>query len=201
MEGTTKSEMLDAALGYFVAHGLATSSLRPMAEAMGTSARMLLFHFDSKEGLIRAVLEELHARLRASFLKEIGKKRQDDLRPPIRRFWDWATQRKNSAYLRLVYEMQVMAVQNPREYGRYLKGFSSDWQNLALGVLTESVRSRAMATLCIAVFDGLFLEFMLSGERKRLGEALDHFVMLATSHLPRNSANPRADAQRSHAKN
>lgn len=179
MRVTPKSEMLDAALGYFVAHGLATSSLRPMASAMGTSARMLLFHFESKEGLIRAVLEELHARLRASFLREIGRKEHDDLRAPIRRFWDWATVRKNSEHLRLLYEMQVMAAQSPQEYARYLKGFSSDWQTLALSVLTESVRSRAMATLCIAVFDGLFLEFMLTGDRKRLGEALDQFVALA----------------------
>lgn len=171
--------MLDAAVGYFATHGLATSSLRPMAKAMGTSARMLMFHFESKEGLIRAVLEELHARLRASFLKEMVKKERDDLRAPIRRFWDWATVRKNSEHLRLLYELQVMAAQSPGEYGHFLKGFSSDWQTLALSVLTESVRSRAMATLCIAVFDGLFLEFMLTGDRKRLGEALDQFVALA----------------------
>jgi AcrR family transcriptional regulator len=38
-----------------------------MAARLGTSPRILMFHFKSKEGLFQEVLQELHSRLRSSF--------------------------------------------------------------------------------------------------------------------------------------
>ena len=40
-------------------HGLAGASLRPMAKAAGTSDRMLIYHFGSKDGLVTALLEHI----------------------------------------------------------------------------------------------------------------------------------------------
>jgi AcrR family transcriptional regulator len=177
---SNRSELLDAALAYLAEHGVANVSLRPMADALGTSARMLLFYFGSKDGLLRAVMEELHARLRASFLDEVHRNPGKSPRQPLKRFWEWATIGDNSAYLRLLYEMQVIAAQNPGEYRRHLEGLSADWQSLALSTLSQAVRSPAMATLCIAVFDGLFLEFMATTDRDRLTEALDLFIDIAS---------------------
>lgn len=138
---------------------------------------MLLFHFESKERLIRAVLEELNARLRASFAAtthgDTGSK------SPIRCFWDWATNRRHLPALRLLYELQILAIQNPKEYGRYLKQMSLDWQAAALGAMSEPMRGEHVATLCIAVFDGLFLELMSTGDHARLTHALDLFVAMA----------------------
>jgi hypothetical protein len=51
---------------------------------------------------------------------------------------------------------------------------------LALNTLSQTVRSPAMATLCIAVFDGLFLEFTATNDRDRLTEALDLFIDIAS---------------------
>jgi len=177
---SNRTQLLDAALKYLAAHGVANASLRPMADALGTSARMLLFYFGSKDGLLRAVMEELHARLRASFIEEVHREPDEPLRPPLKRFWDWATTSENSAYLRLLYEAQVIAAQNPAEYRPHLEGLSADWQALALSELSRTVRSPAMATLCVAVFDGLFLEFMATGDVGRLTGALDLFIELAT---------------------
>lgn len=59
-----KQELLDAALAYLLEHGVANASLRPLAEALGTSPRMLIFHFKSKEGLLRDVFEALNSRKR-----------------------------------------------------------------------------------------------------------------------------------------
>ena len=61
-----KAELLDAVLEDLVAHGVANASLRPMAARLGTSPRMLMFHFTSKEQLVREALERLHARLQSS---------------------------------------------------------------------------------------------------------------------------------------
>jgi hypothetical protein len=97
---------------------------------------------------------------------------------PLRRFWRWATRKENLQCLRLLYEIQIVAVQNPREYGRYLKKASLDWQTIVFNALSESVRSDTMSTLCIAVFDGLLLEMINTGERARLTRALERFIAM-----------------------
>ena len=179
-----KEQLRDAALAYLVEHGLTGVSLRPMAAQLGTSARILIFHFKSKEGLMTEVMEELHARLQASFLKL--SESPDRSVPPLKRFWLWARDRKNFVYLRLLYESQIAAARDGKQYGRHLKKSSTDWQRLVFQRLSESVRSQELATLCIAVFDGLFLELIVTGDRQRLTRAMDYFIAIARS--------PRKDA-------
>ena len=174
-----KEQLRDAALAYLVEHGLTGVSLRPMAAQLGTSARILIFHFKSKEGLMTEVMEELHARLQASFLKL--SESPDRSVPPLKRFWLWARDRKNFLYLRLLYESQIAAARDGKQYGRHLKKSSTDWQRLVFQRLSESVRSQEMATLCIAVFDGLFLELIVTGDRQRLTRAMDYFIAIARS--------------------
>jgi AcrR family transcriptional regulator len=178
-----KTELRDAALAYLLEHGVANVSLRPMAAQLGTSARILMFHFKSKEGLLREVLQELNSRLQSSFLRIRSTGSDAHRAPPLKLFWLWATRKENFPYLRLLYEVQIIAVQNPAQYRRYLKKASLDWQTVAFQALSESLRNNVMATLCIAVFDGLLLELMNTGERPRLTRALDHFISMAR-HQP-----------------
>ena len=56
-----REELLERAYGYALEHGLASLSLRPLAEAIGSSPRVLLFLFGSKDGLVRALLERARA--------------------------------------------------------------------------------------------------------------------------------------------
>jgi len=181
-----------AALEYLLEHGIANASLRPMAAALGTSARILMFHFKSKEGLLQEVLEELQARLQASFVAMTRSGRRGV--PPIKRFWLWATRAENYPYLRLMYEAQIVAIQNPAVYGRYLKRSSADWHAISLQAMSKSVRSGPMATLCIAVFDGLMLELISTGNRRSTTRALDQFIAIASP--PRHGGKERPAATR-----
>ncbi len=54
-----KAALLEALSNYVLQNGLNTASLRPMAAAAGTSDRMLIYHFGSKDQLIAAILEHL----------------------------------------------------------------------------------------------------------------------------------------------
>src|SRR3954471_2538116 len=58
----TRATLLDAAVDYATAHGLSDVSLRQMAAALGTSHRMLIYHFGSKEGLLVEVVNEVERR-------------------------------------------------------------------------------------------------------------------------------------------
>lgn len=60
-----KQALLGALAEHVLQNGLNTASLRPMAAAANTSDRMLIYHFGSKSGLIKELLEFLAARMEA----------------------------------------------------------------------------------------------------------------------------------------
>ena len=51
-----RDEVAQAATDYVLEHGLVGLSLRPLAAELGTSDRMLLYHFASKDDLVATVL-------------------------------------------------------------------------------------------------------------------------------------------------
>lgn len=173
-----KQELVDATIAYLLQHGLADLSLRPLAKAAGSSARLLIYHFGSKERLLAEVLEALQGRLRNSFSELLAVRAGEDGEPPLKTFWKWATAKRNFASLRLLYELQILAAQNPASYGRYLRRNSREWIELVQTALPAEERSAALATLLVAVFDGLFLELMSTGDRRRTSEALDEFIRI-----------------------
>src|SRR5579864_2714694 len=57
----------NAIVHYLIHHGLAALSLRPLAKAIGSSPRVLLYYFGSKEKMVIEVLAEIRRRQRASY--------------------------------------------------------------------------------------------------------------------------------------
>lgn len=184
-----REELIEKALEYFLKHGLAGLSLRPLAGQIGSSARLLVYHFGSKDGLIAAVMGEVRARMQKSFAASAaprggaspGARRvrnrsaQGGRNDVMRSFWAWITHPDNVPSMRLLFEVQVLAVQNPRVYARYLEGTSSTWLELIERSLPPSKANRSVATLCAAVMDGLLLEYLSTGDRRRTTGALELF--------------------------
>lgn len=174
---TRKEILVDELVGYLLGHGLSDLSLRPLAKALGTSARLLIYHFGSKEGLLTEVLDSMQTSLAQSFTNMVEQRTSRSERP-LKLFWDWAIARENYPYLKLLYELQILAVQNPAAYGQYLQRNASNWSALIGTALPEAERTPAMTTLLGAVFDGLFLELMSTGDRKRTTNAILQFIQL-----------------------
>src|SRR5689334_15962916 len=61
MAGQRREELLELAYAYVRSHGIAELSLRPLAASIGSSPRVLLFLFGSKDGLVRALLDRARA--------------------------------------------------------------------------------------------------------------------------------------------
>jgi AcrR family transcriptional regulator len=182
---TRKNELTQALIAYLIRHGLADLSLRPLAAGAGTSARLLVYHFGSKEGLLADVLSAMQVHVHQAAIGMLDKsKTQSDSPRLLRRFWDWAIAEPNASYLKLLYELQILAVQAPDTYGPYLQRDAAKSLSLTLSLMSSPMRSASMATLCIAVFDGLFLDFITTGDRARTTAALDQFIKLATAAPP-----------------
>lgn len=61
----TRTEILDVATAEFAEHGLSGSRVDEIAERTRTSKRMIYYHFKSKDGLYRAVLERMYEGIRS----------------------------------------------------------------------------------------------------------------------------------------
>src|SRR5215216_6725514 len=62
-----RDRLLAAAIDYVLANGFSNFSLRQLAAAIGTSHRMLIYYFGSKEGLLVAVIRSVEAAQRDFF--------------------------------------------------------------------------------------------------------------------------------------
>jgi AcrR family transcriptional regulator len=61
-----RAEMLEKMADHVLAHGLAASSLRPLAKAAGTSDRMLLYYFADKAEMMTEILTVIARRIMAA---------------------------------------------------------------------------------------------------------------------------------------
>jgi len=162
---TRRGELLDAIVDYLVEHGVGELSLRPLAEATGTKARLLIYHFGSREKLVSEAMAVVRRRVQAAFLEE----------GDVMSFWKWAIHPDNAGYLRLVFEVQGLAMQKPKTYGAYLRGSLESWIEL-LEKRIKGRDRRQTATLVVAVFDGLLLDAYITGDVKRTTRTLRRFL-------------------------
>jgi AcrR family transcriptional regulator len=156
---------------YVLEHGLEGVSLRPLAAALGTSTRMLLYDFGSKEALLDEALAEIRRRL-AERLAELQGGRADA--GTLAEIWDWVSAGERAPFMRLFFETYVAALKQP-ERGRpmvadWLAFLQTRWQPEGLDPAT--------ATLFVAVIRGLLLDRLTAPDPERTDEALRRFVEL-----------------------
>ncbi len=177
-----KDELTQAIIAYLLEHGLADVSLRPLAAGVGTSARLLVYHYGSKEGLLTEVLGAMQMHVHQAAIELFDKMSAKADSPKLLRcFWDWAIADANFPYLKLLFELQVLAIQDPDTYAPYLQRDAAKSLSLTFSLMSAPMRSMSMATLCMAVFDGLFLDLMTTGDQARTTAAMNQFIKLATA--------------------
>ena len=80
--------------------------------------------------------------------------------------------------------MQVLALRNPRNYRHYLDETSTSWLQAIGEAVPESKHRVAVVTLCQAVVDGLILDLLSTGDRRRTTEAVAFFRTLLNATAP-----------------
>lgn len=188
-----REQLLAAATDYFLEHGIAGVSLRPLGSAIGSSARLLIFHFKSKEALIAASLDELERRLQASFetMMHSHQLRRDTTQ--FEALWLWATQPRNLRCLRLAYEVQILSMRDTA-MANELRPMTTRWMRLVLDMLPEGEEDPAIRSMFTAFFDGLVLDLLSTGDRRRTSEALHAFSRLTTALLEERARLPQSKA-------
>jgi AcrR family transcriptional regulator len=181
-----RQRLIDAAVEYGAEHGLADTSLRQLAAALGTSHRMLIHHFGSKEGLLVEVVRVVEQRQR-EVLADLTTDTGDRVEQLNRRFWDSLNDPSVRAHERLFFEVYGQALQGKPWAVPLLEGIVDDWIEPLVRYLMSNglpeATARVDARLAIAVSRGLLLDVLATGEQEAVDAALERFGELLTSWI------------------
>ena len=167
-----RRQLLDALIEEFADGGIGDRSLREVAGAVGTSHRMLLHHFGSREDLLVAVVEEVEHR-QMGLLSEVPTNPADGFaamwadvrRPELRRLE------------RLFFECYARAAQGEKPFARMIPDAVNGWLD-AVQATAEGTADPAMVRLGLAVTRGLLLDLVATNDDAGVDAAAKAFVSL-----------------------
>jgi AcrR family transcriptional regulator len=169
-----RTRLRSEAVDYVLSHGLADLSLRPLAKALKTNARMLVYHFGSREGLMREILVGLREREDARIQSWFRAGRQLYTLPQfIRWYLKRVSAPRAKPAIRLIFELYALALRNPQDYPGILEDPLVYWQALIQKTGIPSRLDAVGATLLLAATRGFLLDFAATGDRARIGQAIE----------------------------
>ncbi len=153
-----RAEFAEAATDYVLEHGLIGLSLRPLAAAIGTSDRMLLYHFGSKDDLVAAVLRASNDRAVA----EIAALRPaKDVRRAVLGLWAAVTTAQLERCQRVYVEAAALGLFGREPYATVVREANETWVSAVADHLVAAGTTRAKAVRATALLDAAFMGFQL----------------------------------------
>lgn len=171
-----RDDILHRCTDFALASGL-PDRLDPLVKATGVSARMLLYHFGTRDELFLAILRQARQRQLDSF-GELLRLREDESYPAtLGRAWQTMIGADGQPYLRMFSQWRVNA--EASLWPGFRRAATVDW----LGPLETGLRSipgQHSATLALAVIRGLLMDLDATGDTARASKAFQEFLGMLT---------------------
>lgn len=167
--------LLDAVIDTMASAGIGDRSLRDIAAAVGTSHRMLLHHFRSREELLLAVVQELERR-QAATLVDLP----DDPAQAALALWAQLRAIELRPFERLFFECYARAAQGEAPFTRLLPGAVHGWVDAVAERAPDTI-DRTLIRLGLAVTRGLLLDLVGTGEEEMVDAAYTRFIAMVTA--------------------
>jgi AcrR family transcriptional regulator len=168
-----RAALLDAVVADCAAHGLGQRSLREIAEHVGTSHRMLLHHFGSRDALVVAVVQAVEAR-QAALAGDLDGAPAEQLAT----MWAHLSDPELRPLERLFFESYARGANGEAPFDQLLPGAVTSW-------LADDGRDGggdpALRRLGLAVVRGLLLDLVATGDRDATTAALERFAELVAT--------------------
>ncbi|GAA0242039.1 TetR/AcrR family transcriptional regulator [Cryptosporangium japonicum] len=167
-----RERILDACVDHALAHGLPTR-LEPLAAASGTSTRMLIYHFRTRDALLREILVRARHRQRQFFGELISPRPDEPYLDTLRRAWQGMTGPEGRPYLSMFGRLREGHEQ--QLWPGFRREATTDWlQPMEDGM--RSIGRPELGTLALAVVRGLMIDLEATGDTTRVDQAFDHFL-------------------------
>jgi AcrR family transcriptional regulator len=179
-----RDALLDKVMVFAAEHGIADKSLREIAAGVGTSHRMLLYHFGSREGLLAAIVSSVEEQQRAVLdaLSEDG-----DPAEVMLRLWEQVSQPALRPFIRLFFATVGLAVQGVPGTQALLDNLTAPWlaQGDAAARRLGVPADPATVRLGVAVSRGLLLELVAGAEPADVDASYRLFVEMSRHWVDR----------------
>jgi AcrR family transcriptional regulator len=191
-----RGKLLNAAIDHIAERGISDLSLRELAAAIGTSHRMLIHHFGSREALWVEVIRAVEARQRA-LMTEVVPDPGASVGDVLRQWWAHVSHESLWANERLFFEIYGQALQGRPGTIELLDGIVESWIEPgaagfeACGVPREE--ALAQARLGVAVSRGLLLDLLATGDRAAVDAAMEAYTALVEARLAGYSGHQRPE--------
>ena len=193
-----RAQLLDLAYQYAVQRGRTDITLRPIAAAIGSSPRVLIYLFGSKDGLIKALLGRSRAEEIALLaeLRRSGASSRDTLREATLRIWSYLAEEARRPLLRLWLDGYARSLSQPAgPWAGFARDSVEDWLALLADVQPTGIRDTpaglAERTLVLAVLRGALLDLLSTDDEARVTAAVRSLIIQPAAGHP--GANPPAD--------
>jgi AcrR family transcriptional regulator len=182
--GGARSELIDRLVEHAASNGLTDTSLRDLAAAVGTSHRMLNYHFGSRAGVVAAVVERIESQQRDA-LAEIAAEATSTTEI-IERQWAQLSDPALAPFIRLFFEVTAQAMFGRPGTDGFLDGLTEPWLDLAARLADELgvEHDPAELRLGVAVIRGLLLDAVASGNAAPATASLERFLEMWRADRP-----------------
>ena len=167
-----RQRLLDACTDYALEHGL-PDRLEPLAGAADTSSRMLIYHFGTRDGLLREILGQARQRQVEAFTDLLRVRSEQPYAATLSHAWSAMTGPHGRPYLRMFSRLHDTAG-DPLWPG-FRRTATTDW----LAPLEDGMRSLGrpeLATVVLAVIRGLLMDLDATGDAERTHQAFHDFL-------------------------
>jgi AcrR family transcriptional regulator len=172
--------LLEGTADYILKRGLSDLTLRPLAAALKTSPRMLLYFFGSKERLITEALTQTRMRQQHEFMRALSTK--GERRHRLALAWEVWSSEESERSLWLFFEVYALAMRDRKRFPGLLERLVKDWLPFfehAVGAAgVEPERVSPLATFILATIRGLELDLLATGDRARVDGAFREMLRL-----------------------
>jgi len=178
--GETRQKLLDAALPVFARSGFERATVDEIVREAGFSKGAFYVHFDAKEDLFWAMLEERIARQQESFLQSLDEKRTVEENIQALLTTIFAIFRRDQQWSALFMEFAAHASRNEKVRKR-LASMYHNWRSFTVETLTEGramgrvrrdIDIEFVATVMIALIEGMLTQARLAPDVVRPEDAV-----------------------------
>lgn len=170
-----RAQLLEAVIDAVAHGGIGGRSLRDVASAAGTSHRMLLHHFGSREELLVAIVQEVERR-QATTLTSLT----DDPEAAALEMWARLRRPDLRPFERLFFECYARGAQGEEPFTRLLPHAVHGWTNVVAEQAPDM--DPALIRLGLAVTRGLLLDLVGTEDEAGVDAAYERFLELLRLH-------------------
>jgi AcrR family transcriptional regulator len=175
----SRGRLLNASIGHLETNGLSDISLRELARGIGTSHRMLIYHFGSREGLLVAVVKAVEAE-QIKALSGIATDVTLEPAEAIRTLWRRLAEPSMWPHERLFFEVYGQALQGRPGAVDLLDDIVESWVTSGAAYWEQygapPAEARSQARLGLAVIRGLLLDLLATGDRAGTDAAIERYI-------------------------